>query len=197
MKSWYQKSLRPLFCLKKVFSPLFFVFIMYILYVSHANEYIRVTWSNKDNFLIVKNVFFFWKMKSWIFKFCNKKVVDPNFFSKKSLLPLFFFFEKKSSPHNFFFEKKSVPPIFFQKNYFAPLSIVPAWVPHKFWSVPITLFFTSKQFRSNLGSGSWKLKKLLRLGYHLLLKKCIFLHFSNVISVNVPSSKETCSTSNC
>ena len=59
---------------------------MYFLYVSYANEHTRVTWPNKDYFLIFKNVFF-WKMKSWIFKFYSKKS-PPNFFRKKVFAPL-------------------------------------------------------------------------------------------------------------
>ena len=45
-------------------------------------------------------------------------------------------------------------------------------------------FFTSNQFRSNLGSGLRKVKQLLWQGYHLLLKE-LFLLFPTIFSEKI------------
>ena len=81
--SW-KKSLPPYFFRKKkLFAPFSISSknslmqshenkYMYLLYASFANEHNRVTW----------------KVKSWIFKFCSKKVFTLLFFSKKVFAPL-------------------------------------------------------------------------------------------------------------
>ena len=46
--------------------------------------------------------------------------------------------------------------------------------------VYIELVFTSNQFRRNVGSGSRKVKHLLRFRYHILLTNVLFLHFKMI-----------------
>ena len=96
-----------------------------------------MTWPNIDYFLIFKNGFF-WKMKSWIFKFCsNNKSSPPDIFEKKS-------------PSAWFFVSKSLLPLFFPKKSLRPLSMVPAWVPDEFWPVPYYLIFKNGFFLKNM-----------------------------------------------
>ena len=96
-------------------------------------------------------------MKSWIFKFCSKKVSTLLiFFRKKSLrLPIFFF------------RKKVCAPYFFSKKVFAPLSMVPARQPNKMFSLAI-FFFRKKnsyphQFLTKLASTKYSCKTTVYL----------------------------------
>ena len=69
--------------------------------------------------------------------FLVKKTIRPPFFlQKKSSLP---FFPQKKSSSPFFLPKELLAPLLFSpKKSLCPLSVVPAQVPYKFWSVPWT-----------------------------------------------------------
>ena len=75
-----------------------------------ANEHTRVTWPDKDHFLIFKSLF--WVTKFWYIKYFIKKCSPPEFF----------FFRKKVFAPNFFFEKTIHPTFFFQKKCSPPFS---------------------------------------------------------------------------
>ena len=74
--------------------------------------------------------------------FSWKKSLPPNIFFRKTTIDYFLifkngFFEKWSIGFsNFTVKKIFAPLIFFEKKVCAPLSIVPARVPDKFWPVP-------------------------------------------------------------
>ena len=120
--------------------------------------------------------------------FVAKKSLTPNFFRKKVFFPYFF---SRKNLHPIIFSKKSLCPQFFSKKILRPPCRLSRPGYPKNFDLSRLHFFYKTAWAQALEN-----QKRLRLGCHLLLKKCIFLHFFTVISVNVPSSKETCSTSN-
>ena len=68
--------------------------------------------------------------------FLVKKTIRPPFFLQKKSSPPFF---PQKSLHPLFSPKRTLsPPSFLSQKSLCPLSVVPAQVPYKFWSVPWT-----------------------------------------------------------